>query len=288
MGFRFVEWGPFQRELQVGKATGKMTSSSFKGVVHGKKIEAYDIDTKIPLKGGMPSGIWLSNALRELGAGRRPWNARNEGLVDCPYYAQSTTLSYGVYVDLVHAYPQLYKHLCWDLEFTPDTLTFSPGHKSLQGIANELWDFKHARNALVGFALSRHRTYWNEGKPELRRYKSGFHNRHLPHFLWAVLSFVAHNAIRLGAVYYNTDGAIFPAEKLWAFNDWCDGEGLQVDVKYSGPCIVWGTGAYSFVGDHSFPLQPSLGRVGTHSNLTTYPVSSFAYSAWDGERRCNV
>ncbi len=110
-----------------------------------------------------------------------------------------------VYVDLVGAYHQIYRHLWLDAPY-PRAVR---GHYPLWPIAMELEEWKAARNSVVGVCRNRHVV----GMRGLKRIKLSVKNLYLSPFLWAtvqeILHWIAGMAVAMGAIYVNTDGFIF-------------------------------------------------------------------------------
>jgi len=115
-----------------------------------------------------------------------------------------------VLVDLVGAYHQIYRLLWLDVSY-PRALG---GRYYMAGVAGALESWKAARNAVVGISRSREMTAYRG----YNRYSITTTNRYLSPAFWAticsLLCWVATEAIAYGAVYINTDGYIFPSERM--------------------------------------------------------------------------
>lgn len=243
-----VFWPDALRWLVEEKANGTGTTSTFRGVVHNEKIEIFDAETA--LADGTPAGTFIVQWLKEHGATRRPAANENRFFVAPPRFARPGAWHDCFYIDIKAAYPSIYSRVAWDVNFMPQSFIVENGKISLAGLAASLKENKHARNAVVGIALSRHKTRWEDGRPRRVGALGGLFNPQLGWYCWAVLSWCALVAEKLGAHYYNTDGAIFSsADAALEYADFLERSGFDWSVKENGDCVVWGLNSYSFIKD---------------------------------------
>lgn len=110
-----------------------------------------------------------------------------------------------VYVDLVGAYHQIYRHLWLDAPY-PRAVN---GHYPLWAVARRLEEWKVARNSVIGVTRNRHVVAMRG----TRRISLSVKNPYLSPFLWAtvqgILHWIAGVAVTMGAIYVNTDGYVF-------------------------------------------------------------------------------
>lgn len=248
-----IDWGMANTLLNRGGATGRGTASSFKGTLQvagrPERITLIDKSTLFDPGSGtlVPSGRFISEWLRDAGASRRPASNDNVADVCVPRFARVGTYRDAYYVDLKGAYNRLYSRLWWDVSYLPSKGGMPrAGAISLSEIGEMLRPHKHARNALVGFALSRHYTQWDCGRARVRRRPGFYFNPQLAWLLWSILGAVAWRVRAAGALYWNVDGAIVQGERLYDVLEVFDGLGLPWSEKQHGDCIVWGLGGYTF------------------------------------------
>lgn len=112
------------------------------------------------------------------------------------------------YVDLKGAYHQIYSRLWLDTAFP-----CGYGTLPLSGIAQNLKDWKAARNAIIGIVAARQAI----GVKGRKTVKLSTKNPYLAPSLWAtiqaILNEIAHIARCHNAIYIATDGYIFPERK---------------------------------------------------------------------------
>ena len=277
---QFVDWPTAIQWLWANKANGKGSSSSFRGVVNGKKYHL--VDDRCLMPSGQSSGEVIVKWLRSQGATRRPANNDNRLRVSPPRFSYPGVARGGCYIDIRAAYPSIYRRWEWDAEYLPDKGVIRRGSISLEPLARRLMPSKFARNALVGFALSRRRMVWRAGLMRALVSPGGFFNPSLGWFCWAVLSWAALKARDCGARYFNTDGAIFNSDgDALAWSTWLESVGLDWSEKGRGDFIIWGLGSYSLIKDGQ--IKGFSRRLSGVRNLLMSPVAARrAFDAWRG------
>lgn len=140
---------------------------------------------------------------------RTGWQPQHVSLFDWrwPMMFSGPSLGEGVYLDLKGAYHQLYKRLWLDVAFP-----CGYGTLSLAGVAENLREWKSARNSVIG-CISARETLGVKG---FQSYHLSTRNQFLAPHLWAtiqaILNELAFRAEQLGAIYIATDGYIFPVK----------------------------------------------------------------------------
>jgi len=251
-----IEWTTAHKLLQAGRACGKGTSSTFRGTLEigGKRsfVSLLDKKTLVQIEGvEVPAGKWIADYFKDHGFEKRPANNDNRSKVTVPRFAKPGVYRNCYYVDIKAAYPSIYSRLWWDVGFLPDKNLVQRGTMPLSDLASRLMHNKHARNAVVGFALSRGYLQWQDGVANHKKSTGKFFNPQLGWVLWAILGAIAWRVRDAGALYYNTDGAIVDEGNLYNVVRVYDSLGLDWSVKESGDCVVWGVGAYSFHDVHN-------------------------------------
>lgn len=275
-----VDWQTALQTLIRGRANGTGTTSTFRGEVLGEKVHWFDSLTA--LEDGTPAGAYIVDYLKGHGANRRPASNENKLMVTVPRFANPGAWRNGYYVDIKAAYPSIYRRVWWDTLFLPQHRIIEKGRIPLEEIAQVLGYHKHARNALVGIALSRHKTSWRDGRPVRVGALGGLFNPQLGWFCWSVLGWVAWQAKRMGARYWNTDGGIFINERdALRFADWLESVGFNWSCKEEGAVIVWGNGAYTFIrGGEVCGVPKPFSGISEH--LPDASISLQAFRFWYG------
>lgn len=157
-----------------------------------------------------------------------------------PIYYQPSAGKHFRYIDLKGAYWQLMNVLGWDVDYHPGQW-LSPGRAPYDFPAP---NHKQSRSALVTVCQPGTVTIWNRGKFHEERV-SGKVNQAIMRAINDILHLIALDAVTMGAVYVNTDGYIFPAERSAPFEDrltkrWR----LKWEIKAEGEGIVTGIGSY--------------------------------------------
>lgn len=183
---------------------------------------------------------------------RIPWNRRALPLLDIPhplFCIPSTNIGNLFYFDLRGAYYSIYKRL--PLEFWFNGVRSLGGELKFEDfLPPDLRDYKLLRNCIVGCMRTR----------ESRRVRGGRvvitnnHNALLSPYHWGfiahLLHAIANKAVDLGAIYYNTDGAIFlNLEEGLKWSSFVAELGLTPDLKQHGIGYVHGVGRYKIGGD---------------------------------------
>lgn len=282
-----IDWTTAHKLLQAGRATGKGTTSTFKGTldIGGKRsfVSLLDKKTLVEIDGAqVAAGKWIADYFKDHGFEKRPANNDNRSKVTVPRFAKPGVYRDCYYVDIKAAYPSIYSRLWWDTTFLPDKNIVQSGTMPLADLSSRLMHDKHARNAVVGFALSRGFLVWNDGIAKHKKSTGKFFNPQLGWVLWSILGAVAWRVRDTGALYFNTDGAIVEEKNLYATVCIYEDLGLQWSVKDQGDCVIWGTGAYSFHDVHNgrrvggFPR----GFTGASTNLPNAVLCERALKLW--------
>lgn len=200
----------------------------------------------------------LNNALKMESRKRFNWNKANQRLLDLPqplFCDPLTDSVYLIYCDIKGAYHSIYTKL-------PLLLYYSNYGSSSQGsnlgsiLPQDIREFKLARNCVVGAMRARGSLIVRNKQivriPSRNPLISPSHWG----FIATLLHCIAHYAISMGAVYFNTDGAIFrnrsSADKWMKF---IESLGLQASIKAEGIGCVWGVGRYS-IGKERMSIYP--------------------------------
>ena len=159
-----------------------------------------------------------------------------------PPFLSINYAGYGVLVDMVAAYHQIYKYLPLNIRYSgiPRMPVW------LDRVAKSLKDEKVARNSVIGIVRSTKLTH----RKGVRTWMSPYRNKYLKPLLWKfvrdVLHGIAHIAKSIGAVHIHTDGYIFTSQSQ--ASEFCIRMaelGVLVRVEESGACRVRGLGMYS-------------------------------------------
>jgi len=210
-----------------------------------------------------PSEIARTEMLREFPDLKRVgWQKKHIELLDCgaPMLFTGEYHGLGTYVDLNRAYHTIYSQLPLNV-LHPRGWPTKP--LSLRPIAEKLRNHKSARNSVVGITRSRYITAYKGRKPVLLSAK----NRFLSPPFWATIMDVLHElanlAVKLGAIYVNTDGYIFPDEGDPAgFYEFLTEMGYSFKLK-SGECHITGWGSYSVGDKTTTPYETKHNKTGS-------------------------
>lgn len=167
-----------------------------------------------------------------------------------PLYADPCRLDMAAYVDIQSAYWSILKVVGWNVEYMPPT----PTKNGLLGVGASMLDFpfagnKLARNCLVSVGIGKGMRIYHKGKFTVKNIGNPYQNRGLWHLEQDVLNSIAWECVQAGAVYVNTDGYIFPHERLEEGLQIIQSWGLPYRIKHVGAARVFGTGAYD-IGSH--------------------------------------
>jgi len=217
-----------------------------------------------------PSEIARTEMMREFPTlSRVGWQKKNIELLDfgVPMLFMGEYRGDGVYVDLNRAYHTIYSMLPLNVLYPRGWPTKT---LSLKPVAEKLKDNKSARNAVVGITRSRYITAYKGKKPVLLTAK----NRFLSPPFWATIMDVLHElaslAVKLGAIYVNTDGYIFPDKTHpGEFTEYLEQMGYTFKVK-RGDCHISGWGAYTIGDKTTTPYETKHNKTGN----PYYPLST--------------
>lgn len=147
------------------------------------------------------------------------------------------------YIDLKSAYWQIYQRLALDVCWPR-----GQGTLMLKPIAARLYEWKTARNSLVGVTRSHQITALKGGRLVWQRMHNPFFNPHLWRHIQEVLHEIAAEAVAHGSIYIATDGYIFTRAKgWWRFRRFLSRHGLHY-TEASGFGWVRGWGSYHIEG----------------------------------------
>lgn len=159
-----------------------------------------------------------------------------------PNYAQPAEFSNGFYIDIRSTYWTIMNAIGWNVDYYPGKW-IKPGKKPVDF---PFPDNKTARNCLVSAGAGGSIPIYNYpgGLSELKK-GNPLANLSLISLINDILNAVAFEAVKLGAVYVNSDGYIAPSESIAAqifdlLNNW----GLPARIKAQGRGVVVGSGTY--------------------------------------------
>jgi len=147
------------------------------------------------------------------------------------------------YVDLSGAYAATYRNLtldcCW-----PRCI----GEFELNPIADRLWQWKTARNSVMGVCRS-HTMQAVKGR---KSWEQKFYNQYFSPHLWYTVQQVLHSlaefALNLGAIYINTDCFIFRKQKQYILMaELLEFMNYETHVL-QGEGVIWGWNSYALPG----------------------------------------
>ncbi len=146
------------------------------------------------------------------------------------------------YVDIRRAYPSIYRHFTADMRWRPDPERPSLGYGGVEFLHVDALP-KRTHRAVGGIMRSTTLTVMVRGVPE-QRSTLGW-SRFLAPDLWGILMdtlhAVAEIAVRSGAILWDTDGGIVPAERAEdVMAQIHERFGLPMRVRASGSGQVWG------------------------------------------------
>ena len=206
----------------------------------------------------------LTHGLKLLGKKRIPWDKESFAMLSIPqplYYKPTEGIRRLIYVDIQSCFFEIYSRLPFDFWFK--------GNYAMGGnlffrdfLPLELRQYKICRNALVGCL----RVQISRKLIKGRIVESGNKNKLLSPQHWGFMAHMLHifavAAVQFGAIYYNTDGAIFLNERdANAWSEYVRNWGLIPSQKHDGLGIVWGIGCYKIgndnIGATQIPNQPT-------------------------------
>jgi hypothetical protein len=136
---------------------------------------------------------------------------------------------------------------------------------------------KALRNTLFGIMRNHTRTVIKEGKALIQQSHNKFLNPQLANLTYDMSKAIMYKAIiEFGAIYWNTDGGIFPIQTAEAFTQFIKSLGLKAGIKahWRKGVVIKGIGIY---GGFS-PLEPQT----LHFERVKYPETH------EGEIRTNL
>lgn len=170
-----------------------------------------------------------------------------------PLYVRPSILDDAVYVDIVSAFPSIYKFLGWKTDYI---------RGRYWGVDKPMpYPFPMSWKAGRSFVVSgaRHLQYGryvNKGKIEVKPYISALSNPPLVAGVYDVLSMVARfSQYALNAVYWNVDGGIIPAMGAEILIPFLQSIGLEARIKYDGKATVLSSGYWKIGGHETVRYQ---------------------------------
>ena len=136
---------------------------------------------------------------------------------------------------------------------------------------------KLLRNTLFGIVRNSTRTIIKQGKAIIQQTHNKFLNPMLANLIYDLSKAIMYKAItEFNAIYYNTDGAILPADKVQAFRQFLSELGFRTEVKavWHEGVVIKGIGVYGGLSQ----LEPQT----LHFERIKYPESR------EGEVRTNI
>ena len=164
-----------------------------------------------------------------------------------PLYIRPSILKEAVYVDLVAAYPSIYKLTGWQVEY--ERGKYYGVNDSLVYPYPQEW--KVGRSFIVTGAIPRQFSrYIKDGAIQIKPYYSSLANPCFVAAVYDTLSMIAKFATyALDARYWNADGGILRIEALDMFMDFIESLGLKARIKYIGKALIMSSGYWS-IGGH--------------------------------------
>lgn len=248
----FTDWTELKRRVHCHGDYDGARLGSYSLTSLNKKItliSSYHLWDGRPVSASSIARRSLNIALAECNRKRFNWNRANFNLLDIPQALYCSPVSQPrnlIYGDIKSAYWSILRRLPTYLYFSPTAFTANADRLG-DYLPADLGDFKLPRNCLIGAMRATNGLLVKQGKivrvPTRNNLLSPSHWGFLTYFLHAIAQY----AIHFGAVYYNTDGAIFTTtEDFLKWAQFIEGLGLQVAVKTSGQGICTGIGRYTF------------------------------------------
>lgn len=175
---------------------------------------------------------------------RRPARADQKKILRArtmPIHVRPCIMLDASYVDIRAAWYSILLKVGWNCEYWPGKW-LGRGEPPADF---PLPDHKVARSAMVTIARSSMLPVWQAGKMTYQRLYNPIENLHI----WAVISDVLHCLARIAVEHFEcryvaTDGFIIPTRHVSDFTGIIESVGLDWRVKWQGPAIVSGAGAY--------------------------------------------
>lgn len=189
----------------------------------------------------------LYTGLPLLNRKRIPWNKRALPLLNIPhplFCIPTMRCANLFYFDIKGAYYSIYSKLPLEFWFN--------GVRSLGGelrfgdfLPSDLRDYKLLRNCLVGCFRQTQSRRIRTGRVVIAHNFNALLSPYHWGFIAHLLHLIAQKAVDLGAIYYNTDGAIFTSlEDGLKWTRFVENLGLVPDLKQHGVGYVLGIGRY--------------------------------------------
>lgn len=238
---------------QLPDAVAIMATQRWVDITHGTSQAVTVAQRSVPITDAELARPWLARLMdeqrpvrgRSMAARRIPWERRAlDHLAKRPprWWAGDTRRQELAYVDVRRAYPSIYRHFTLDCRWRPDDERPMLGFGAIEFLGVD--DLPKSTHRTVGGTIrSTEMTVMVRGVPEVR---STLHwSRYLAPDLWGILMDVLHGvaelAVRSGAILWDTDGGIVPADMAQAVMDGVrERFGLAMAVRAQGEGQVWG------------------------------------------------
>lgn len=262
---RFVDWIKLKTDLHVNGAYNGSWLGTYSLTTACRSltlISNYHTWCGLPVSAASISRRILSSALKVHNRQRFNWNKSNFALLQIPqplYCSAYATKTFLYYADITSAYWQIYRSLPTLLYFGSSSCQIS-GERFYKVLPTDLASQKLVRNSLVGCFRATTCLKVEQTKIVSRPTR----NNLLSPSHWGFMAHLLHRfaayAIDFGAIYYNTDGAIFDDRiKCDRWISFMRSLGFSIGIKAEGLGCVWGVGRYS-IGKATMPkiLPPCL------------------------------
>lgn len=207
---------------------------------------------------------------------RVPWRTEQLPMLNIPhplYFPGGRLNGDWAYVDIEHAYCQVYGPATLDLVFNPAREHLGVGRVEFLA-TDQLQEDRSLRNSLIGVCRTQRVSEMIHGQHQTRT----VHNRFLAPQLWGYIAYTLHAVAReaverFGACYVHTDGIIVPADRAELLQAWLADEWLMTSkVKAIGSGTIYSSGGYK-IGD------PEKGELWAESRVpsvtTGKPICNF-------------
>ena len=238
----FINWGefiariPYDRTLEgsyVGSYSVTLRNRSKTFVASHHDCAARPVSASTIARNILTTGLLL--CVRK----RFYWNRKSWRLLDIPQPLFCTPIAEArglIYVDISGCYFNIYRKLPIDLWF--QGLRIMGGEVWFKDfLPSDLQQYKLCRNSIVGVIRSLEASRIRSGKIEPEQNRNPLLNPMLWGFMAHLLHLFACAAVVNGAIYYNTDGAIFQNDEdaiswMSLINEW--GLAPKLDAKGDG------------------------------------------------------
>lgn len=173
------------------------------------------------------------------------WNYRASR---APLHIYPSVMDDAAYIDIVSAYPSIYKFLGWKTDYIRGRY-WGVGEKMEYPFPTS---WKAGRSFVVsGARHMQYGRYVHDGKLKVKPYISQLSNPPLVAGVYDVLCMIARFAqYSLRSIYWNVDGGIMPRQAAEIMLPFLETIGLQGRVKYDGRAVVLSSGYWS-IGGHA-------------------------------------